>query len=125
MSKVLLVVAGIANFLFFLFHIFLGYQLHRMPGVSDLMRGFLQTFNAGGMLVMAMLAYVFLARGREVMSTGLGAAVLAYGAVLYLARAAEEFIWMRGNVTIAAICVAVGLLHALVLVQVRVVKQGT
>ena len=91
MSKVLLVVAGIANFLFFLFHIFLGFQLHRMPGVSDLMRGFLQTFNAGGMLVMAMLAYVFLARGREVMSTGLGAAVLAYGAVLYLARAA----WSR------------------------------
>jgi hypothetical protein len=123
MSKVVLVVAGVANLLFVVFHAWLGYRFSLMPDVSEQVRGLLQTFNAGGLLVLVMLACAFLLRGREVMTTGLGAVVLAYGALLYLSRAGEEYIWLGGNPAIATVCVALGLLHAGLFLQVRVIRQ--
>jgi hypothetical protein len=119
MVKVLLAAAGGLNAAFVLFHIFLGYQIWRWTGLPLPMRGLLETFNAGGALMILFLAYALLARGREVLTTGLGAAVLMLGTILYLSRAAEEFIWLNGNLKIAGICTVVGLLHAALLTCVR------
>jgi hypothetical protein len=121
--KILLAVAGVVNSLFVLFHIFLGYQLHRTIGLSDPVRGLLETFNACGTLAILLLACAFLLRGREVLRTGLGAALLAFGALLYLTRAGAEFVFLTGNLGIAGVCVAVGLLHAVALAGVRIPKQ--
>jgi hypothetical protein len=125
MSKPLLVIAGVVNLLFVGFHLFLGYQIHRSTGLSAGVQGLLETFNATGTLSIAMLGCAFLARSKEVLGSGLGAILLAYGALLYLSRAAAEFIWMTGNLKIASVCVAVGLLHAVLLLGVRVVRQST
>ena len=84
----------------------------------------LETFNAVGALSIAMLAVAFLLRGRDVLRRGLGAVLLAYGALLYLSRAAAEFIWLSRNPTIAATCGAVGLLHVVLLFHVRPAEQA-
>ena len=124
MSKALLVVLGIINLLFVGFHVFLGYRLHMLTGVPDGVRGLLETFNACCSLVIALLAYAFLTRSKDVLSTGLGAAVLTFGALLYFSRAAAEYIWLAGSLPIALVCITVGLLHALALFSVRTGKQG-
>jgi len=121
--KILLAAAGVVNSLFVLFHIFLGYQLHRTIGLSGQVRGLLETFNACETLAILLLAYAFLLRGKEVLRTGLGAALLTFGALLYLTRAGAEFVWLNGNPKIAGVCVAVGLLHAVVLAGVRLPKD--
>jgi hypothetical protein len=110
MSKTLLIAAGVVNALFALFHIFLGYKI-QFFALPAPVRGLLETFNAGGLLIMVLMAFLFLLRGREVLRTGIGAAFLVFGVALYFGRAVEEFIWMNGNVAIAAGCVAAGLLH--------------
>jgi hypothetical protein len=124
MSKILLVVAGIANLLFALFHIAMFWGIGHMPNVAEHIRSGMYTFNMLAVLALAFLAYALLARGKDVMTTGLGAATLAFGALVYLPRAAKDLVSMDIGWTFA-ICTAVGLLHALLLVQVRVAKQGT
>lgn len=123
MAKVLLLLAGVMNALFVPFHIYLGYQLHIWKGLPAAVRGLLETFNACGSLMILFLAVACLALRREVLSTRLGAAVLTLGALLYLSRAAEEFIWLNHNVVITAICLVAGLAHALALLGVRVAPR--
>lgn len=119
MPKILLTTAGVVNAVFVLFHAYLGYkiQFFHLPPVW---RGFLETFNAAGLLIMVLMAFVFLGRRREVLSTGVGASLLIFGAALYLGRAVEEFVWMNANVVIAAVCVGAGLIHLAVLPFVKI-----
>jgi len=122
--KILLVIAGAVNFCFALFHVFLGMQLHRAYALTERVRGLLETFNVAGMLVMLLLAYAFLLRGKEVLHTGLGAALLVFTALMYLSRAGAEFLWLDSDLKIAGVCVAVGLLHAVLLAGVRLPKEA-
>ena len=83
------------------------------------MRGLLETFDACTVLMVALFACAYLARGKEIMSTGLGGVVLTFGALYYLSRAAEEFIWLGGSIVIASICAAMGPVQAVLLLRVR------
>lgn len=120
MLKVLLIITGVVDLLFGFFHAFLGYQIHNWIDLPDGARGMMEALNAGCALLLFFLAYALLRRGREVMATGLGAAVLALGALLYLSRAAEEFLWFSGNLKLFGACLAAGLLHAVLMLNVRV-----
>jgi hypothetical protein len=75
--------------------------------------------------VLTYLAFALLVRGKEVLGTGLGAATLALGALIYLSRAVEEFIWLAGNLKIAAACIVIGLLHVILFTGVRVTRPVT
>jgi hypothetical protein len=122
--RVLLIVTGLLNAAFVAFHVFLGLQIAHWP-LPDLFRGMMQSFNIGGALVLAFLAFALLVRGREVLGTWLGAAALALGALVYIARVIEEFVWLAGDVKIAAACALVGLLHIVLFTGVRVTRPVT
>lgn len=114
-QKLLLNVGGACNALFFLFHLWLGWQFHRAQ-VAPGLRALLETLNAGGALLILFLAVASLAFARDVLGTALGRAVLALAAALYLLRAAAEFlVTPRLNPAIVAACLVVGLLYAAVL----------
>jgi len=121
----LLIVTGLLNAAFVAFHIFLGLQISHWTALPELVRGFMQGFNVAGALVLAYLAFALLVRGKEVLGTGLGAATLALGALIYLSRAAEEFIWLAGNLRIATAYAVVGLLHIVLFTGVRVTRPVT
>jgi hypothetical protein len=122
--RALLIVTGLLNAAFVMFHVFLGLQIAHWP-LPDLFRGLMQSFNVGGTLVLAFLTFALLVRGREVLGTWLGAAALALGALIYITRAVEEFMWLAGDVKIAAACAVVGLLHIVLFTGVRVTRPVT
>ncbi len=117
MQKVLLAIAGSLNAAFILFHINMGWHLAAQAGLPN--QGLLETFNAGSAVTLSFLAYCCLFRRKEMLTTALGAAVSTLGAVAYVSRAAEEFVWMNGNWAIAGICLALGLVHAVLALSVR------
>ena len=123
--RVLLIVTGLLNAAFVAFHIFLGLQISHWPALPIQFRGLMQGFNVAGVLVLAYLTFALLVRGKEVLGTGLGAATLALGALIYLSRAVEEFIWLSGSLKIAAACAVVGVLHVVLFTGVRVTRPVT
>lgn len=125
MRKVLLVLTGVLNLLFGVFHVFLGYQIHSWIALSDHARGIMQACNIGCTLLVFFLAYVCLVRGKELMSTGLGGAVLGLGTLIYLSRGAEEFVLFEGNLAILGSCLAAGLLHLGLMLGVRMPARET
>jgi hypothetical protein len=121
--RALLILAGLLNTAFVAFHVFLGVQITHWTTLPLMTRGLIETLNGGCTLVLAFLGFVFLVRGKEVMGTGLGAATLALGTLIYFSRAVEEFIWLNGNWKIAAICTVVGLMHAVLFTDARVTRK--
>lgn len=90
-ARSLLLIGGSANALFFLFHLFLGWQIHHLQ-IAPPLRALMAMLNGGGALFILFLAYVSLFRSGEVLTSRLGQAVLVLGTSLYLLRAAAEFI---------------------------------
>ncbi len=122
--RVLLIVTGLLNAAFVAFHVFLGMQIPHWA-VPELIRGMMQSFNLVGGLVLAFLAFALLVRGKEVLGTWLGAACLALGALIYLSRAVEEFVWLAGDLKIGLICAVAGVLHIVLFTGVRVTRAVT
>ena len=58
MTKVLLVIGGILNSLFFLLHLVLSYQIHNLTQLAAGYRGLLQALNVGGVLFIFFFAFV-------------------------------------------------------------------
>lgn len=114
-ARLFLRIGGIANGLFFLFHLFLGWKLHQLQ-VAPALRALLEMLNGGGALFILFLAYASLARTEEVLASRLGSAVLVLGAALYLLRAAAEFVVApQASPAIALTCIVTGLLYAMAL----------
>lgn len=122
--RLLLIITGLLNAAFVAFHVFLGMQIAHWPFPGHVV-GLLQGFNIAGALILTFLSFALLFRGKEVLGTWLGAATLALGALIYLTRAVEEFIWLAGNVKIALLCALVGLLHVVLFTGVRVTRPVT
>ncbi len=122
MSKALLLIGGILNSLFFVIHVLLGYQLFHLTQLAPPFRGLIEALNVGGVLFILFFAYASFFYGQELLSTGLGKAVLLLASVLYLSRAAEEFFWLRFTPAIFALCVIVGAIYAALLVIA--IRQG-
>lgn len=123
--RILTIAAGLLNAGFVAFHVFLGFQIAHWPGLLPVYCGLFQTFNLCCSLMLAFLAFALLVRGKEVMGTGLGGAALALGTLVYLSRAAAEFIWLNESIMITIACTVMGLLHAVLFTGVRVTRPVT
>ncbi len=119
MFRVLLAVAGVLNLLFCAFHVSMFWGIATLQGVTEQIRIGIYTSNVAVVLATAFLGYAFLAHRKDVMTTGLGAAALAFAALFYLSRAARDLVFMTSDYSIAAICAVVGFLHIVLLFGVR------
>jgi hypothetical protein len=117
--RILLVVTGLLNLVFMAFHIMMFFGIAHAPSVTEAMRMTMYTFNVVAVLATAFLGYALLVHRTDIMTTGLGAATLAFGALLYLTRAARDVVFMTGEWKIAGVCALVGLLHVVLLFGVR------
>lgn len=118
-ARTLLLIGGIANALFFLFHLFLGWQLHHLQ-IAPPLRSLMEMLNGGGALFILFLAYVSLARTDEVLSSRLGTAVLVLGASLYLLRGLAEFVVApQPTPAIYLTCAATGGMYLAALLRAR------
>jgi hypothetical protein len=115
MTKALLVMGGILNTIFFLFHVLLGCQIHRLTDVSLKYRGLMEALNVTGVLFLFFFAYVSFFCGAELLGTRLGRTVLALVSALYLSRALEEFILFNSNLTIFVACALLGAVYVVLL----------
>jgi len=111
----LLLAGGIVSALFALFHLVLGWQIHHAAGLPTPARGLMLALNVGGTLFIIFLAYAFLFRGQDLVSTGLGRATLVAGAALYWSRAAEETFWFDPSAVIFVGCLFAGAIPAALL----------
>jgi len=111
MAKRLLIIGGVLNTIFFLFHIQLGYQIHHLTQVSSSHRALMEALNGAGVLFIFFFAYVSFFHAEELIETGLGRIVLALVAVLYLSRAAEEFFLFAFTPLVFGSCLLVGALY--------------
>ena len=123
--RILLIVTGLIDAAFVAFHIMLGLQMTHWAGVAPPVRGLLEAYNLGSAMTLAFLGYALLVRGRETLGTGLGAGVLALGTFAFASRALAEFVWLNGNLTIAAACIALALMHLVLFFGVRVTRPIT
>jgi hypothetical protein len=76
MSKVLLIVGGVLNTLFFIFHLAMGYQIHHLTQVAPAYRSLMEALDIGGVLFIFFFAYVSFFHGKELLETGLGHIIL-------------------------------------------------
>jgi len=112
MFKRLMIVGGILNSLFFLFHIFLGYQIQHLAHAAASHRGLLAAFNVAVALFIFFFVYASFLHQKDLLETKLGHAVLGLASLLYLSRAAEEFILFKFNTRIFVSCLLVGAIYA-------------
>lgn len=92
MNRWLLRVGGVWNAFFALFHGLSAYGIQRAPGLDPAVRALLQMLNAGVILVLVFAAFVSFARGRELLTTGIGRATSVLVALFYGVRAVEEIV---------------------------------
>jgi hypothetical protein len=119
MNKVLLYACGVLNAVFTVFHVYLGLVIHRLPSLAPGYRALMEALNLGGILMIGFLAFAYLACQAEI-GGRLGRGVSLLGALLYLTRAAEEYlIFPAQNPFIIAICLVAGVLHLAVLRPAR------
>jgi putative effector of murein hydrolase len=116
MFKRLMIIGGILNTLFFLFHIFVGYRIQHLTALAAGYRNLLASFNLAASLFIFFIAYASLLHHQDLLQTKLGHAVLVFASLLYLSRAAEEFILFKFNAFIFGSCLLVGVIYALALV---------
>ncbi len=117
MSKALLVIGGVLNTVFFIFHLLLGYQIHQLTQVPAPYRALMEALNLGGVLFIFFFACASFFYGKELLQTGLGRAVLALATVLYLSRAAEEFFLFKFTPVVFASCLLVGAIYLILFVM--------
>jgi len=111
MNKVLVIIGGILNTLFGLFHIWLARAIHLSSGFSPETQGLLQAFNVFVTIVMFYFAYISFFQQRDLLSTKLGKSTLALVALAYLSRGVEEFFWFKFSWMIFIPCVLVGAIY--------------
>ena len=112
MRRMLVLVGGVLNTLFFAFHLLLGWRLWRL-GLTSGLRPLLETFNLGSALMVGFLALVSLAFPQELPTTRVGRSVLWLAVLLYLSRAiAEEALFVRPQPVIAGACLLVAAVYA-------------
>jgi hypothetical protein len=115
----LLRAGAIANALFTLFHVGQGWELARATALPQDARGLLLALNVAATLLLALFAYAFLVRPAELLSTGLGRALLAAATLFYWSRAAEELIWFEFSSAMFLACVIAGVIPAALFVIAR------
>ena len=111
MFKRLMITGGILNGLFFLFHVIVGYRIQHLTQLAAGYRSLLASFNVAGALFIFFIAHVSLLHHQDLLETKLGHTVLAFASLLYLTRAAEEFILFKFDAAVFASCLPVGAIY--------------
>lgn len=115
LAKILLLSGGVVNALFVLFHVWLGWQIHHLPGLAPDVRALLTMLNRGETLFILLIAAASLTLPSEILVTRLGRGLLWFVAALYFSRtAAEAVVAPRFSVAIFATCFAVGAIYVAV-----------
>jgi len=117
MHRRLLLTGGILNALLALFHVYLGYQIQLMPGVSEGVRALMQMLNVGGIITVALLAAGSLACPDDMLGSRLGRLFSAAAVLYYASRAVEEVILSpRFSPAIFVVCLFVAAIYLVMLV---------
>ena len=111
MIRVLLIIGGVLNTLFFLFHLVLGHQIKNLTQVAPPLRGLMQALNVGEVIFIFFFAVVSFFCQMDLVQTRLGRLLLALIAILYLSRASAEFIIFKFTPTIFVACAVTGLIY--------------
>ena len=119
LPRLLLHIGGALNALFFVFHVWLGWQI-RHWSLTPGLRALLELLNGGGAFFVLFLAIASLWFARDVLATALGRLFVGFVATLYLLRAvAETCVTPRLNPAIFGTCLVVGLLYAVLFALTR------
>jgi hypothetical protein len=114
MSKRLLLIGGVMNGFFTVFHIWLGWQIQRLPDLLPDYKALMQMLNIGGVLIIAFATFVSFFCVRDLLTTGLGKTTLTLIALFYATRATEEIVLATSfSPVIFGICLAVALVYVL------------
>jgi hypothetical protein len=120
MNQTLLKIGGVANGAFVLFHAWLGWQIHRWPGLAPQARVLLELLNAGGALFLLLFALTPFFCANDLLTTRLGRWVLSFVVLIYGSRAVEELVLVpRFSWAIFTTCCAMALLYLAILLRAR------
>jgi hypothetical protein len=122
MQRRLLLIGGILNAVMTIFHVWLGYQIHRITGISVELQALMEMLNAGGTLLILFFAVGSLAFPTDVLTTRLGRSFLVLVVVLYFSRAVEEVLLSPSiSFAIIGVCIAIAVVYAIPILK----KEGT
>ncbi len=114
MSKRLLLIGGVMNGFFTLFHLWLGWQIQILPDLLLDYKVLMQMLNVGVVLVIAFATFASFFCIRDLLTTSLGKATLALIALFYATRAAEEIILSPAfSPLIFGLCALVAIVYVL------------
>jgi hypothetical protein len=121
MHRPLLIVGGIFNSIFALFHVLLGRQIQVLSGVTPDLRTLMEMLNAGGTIMIVFFAVGSFGFAADILKTKLGKLFLGFVSLLYLSRAVEEIVLSpRFSVVIFGACMLIALIYlALLLVPFK------
>jgi hypothetical protein len=119
-QHIAIMIGGIFNLIFGLFHIFLCYQIYQFYKTQPVYP-LLQMFAIGGMLMVFFLAYTSLACYAELKTTMLGRWVVLLNILIYFTRTLGEFIlFPKPHIIIISLCSLVSLIYLYILFSSRV-----
>lgn len=110
-----MLVGGIVNALFTLFHFYLHYQLYKLKSLTPGLYALLLMLSLGGILIILFFTLAFLLYAREVLSTKLGRLSLLFCSLVYGTRALEEiFLSPHFSIVIFSSCIITFLLFLMI-----------
>jgi len=114
MSKRLLLVGGIFNAFFTVFHIWLGWQIQLLPGLLPEIKALMQMLNVAGILTIAFATFASFFWVEDLLNTGLGRTTIILVALFYATRAMEEIILSpEFSPVIFGVCILVAMIYML------------
>jgi len=118
MSKRLLLIGGVMNGFFTVFHIWLGWQIQLIPELLPDYKALMQMLNVGVVLVIAFATIVSFFCVRDLLTTSLGKTTMILIALFYATRAAEEIILAPSfSPMIFSICLVAAVLYILAIAE--------
>jgi hypothetical protein len=118
MSKRLLLIGGVLNGFFTVFHIWLGWQIQLIPDLLPDYKALMQMLNVGVVLIIAFATFVSLFCTRDMLTTILGKTTLVLIALFYATRAAEEIVVATNfSPMIFGVCFLVALVYVLAVAE--------
>ena len=124
LARTLLLIGGVTNAVFFLFHLWLGWQIHRWAGLPPGARVLMEMLNGGGALFILLLAVASLACATDTLTTWLGRCMLVATGALYGLRAvAEVGLAVRAQPAVIATCLAASALYFVIWILARRVTE--
>ncbi|MCP4659997.1 MAG: hypothetical protein GY856_31730 [bacterium] len=107
MPKILLTIGGVGQVILGIFHLGLGWRIHHWSELPVDARALMAMLNVAGILFIFFFAYVSFFCKEELLTTGLGKAVLVLILLMYLSRAGEEIVLPGFSVMIFVVCLLI------------------